>query len=145
MKPVLIVLGIVVVLCCAGGLISFFWIKGNVDSILAGATTFGNESTSAIATNWDPGALRDRADPSMTDTDIQSFCKTAREGLGKTTSFTGKADMKVESKTSSDTGTYTQVPYRADLTCEKGKALLRLELIKRGETWKILSIDVQPN
>ena len=145
MKPVLIILGIVLALCCAGGIGTIFWIKGNVDSILADATAFGNESTRAIATTWDARALRERAEPSMTDADIENFCKTIKEQFGNTTSFTGKAEISVESKTSTETGSYTKVPYRADLVCEKGKAVLRLELFKRGDIWKINSIDVRPN
>lgn len=145
MKPVLIILGIVAVLCCGGGIAAIFWIKGNVDSILAEATKFGDESTSAITTSWDAGALRDRADASMTTESIEEFCRKAREGLGNTKSFEGKAEISVQSKTSSSEGSYTEVPYKADLVCEKGNAVLRLALIKRGSTWKILSIDVQPN
>lgn len=148
MKPLLIGLGVVVVLCCAGGIGIFLWGKGAVDSFRGDAKAYGDQAVSAIATNWDVKELEDRAAPELISQvgkeALAAVCRPGRENYGPMRSFTGTTSMQIQAKSTTEGGTYSTIPYKAELECEKGKAQLDLMLIKRKDEFRILSINLSP-
>lgn len=149
MKTVLIIVGIVCVLCCGGAIGLFFVTKGAVDNVMKEARAFGDDSVTSITKTWDMNALKDRSAPellSQQPKELENVIAFGKEKLGPMQSFTGNVDLQIEAKSNSSQGSYATIPYKATITCEKGKATVDLELIKRNDKdgWKILSINVVP-
>lgn len=92
-------------------------------------------------------ALKERSAPellSQQPKELENVIAFGKENLGPMKSFEGNVDLKIEAKQSAGQKGYATIPYHATITCEKGKATVDIDLIKRDDKdgWKILNINV---
>ncbi|HRJ25906.1 MAG TPA: hypothetical protein PLO61_00175 [Fimbriimonadaceae bacterium] len=140
MKWVWIVVGAVVVVCGACGVGGYFLYtqgKGAWDE----AKKYGDESLVAIAKPWNARALIERAAPELIrqnpDGTLEQVVKQLQV-LGPMKSFTSSITA-FHAKSTTEAGTYLEAKYQADAVFEKGPGRITMTLIKRGESWKILT------
>jgi len=146
MKPLWIVLGAVVLLCCGGGLFLGSRIFMAAKNTVEGAIQYGDESLKAVASNWSAAELKTRMAKEVFDQNpegaIDNVAKVLGEGLGPIKSETLKSKvLGVEAKTDSTTGSFTIANYEAEAQFEKGKGKVTMELINRDGQWKILKFN----
>jgi hypothetical protein len=146
MKAIWIVLGLVLVLCCGGGIFFgskiFMAAKGTVE----GALEYGDASLKAVATRWEPADLKSRMAKEVFEQNpegaIDNVAKVLSDALGpiKAETLTSRISG-VEAKTSTETGSFTLAQYFAEAEFEKGKGEITMELIHRDGEWRILKFN----
>lgn len=145
MKTVFIVLGVILLLCCgSGGAVLFFTYRAGT-AVMSEAQSYGDESLNAICKTWDAAELERRAAKELIDQNppgtlagVVDKLKVLGPLQSLKSSVTG-----LEAKTSTEAGTYTLAKYSADCVFEKAPRIAELELIKRGDEWRILTINIR--
>ncbi len=140
MKWLWIILGIVFVVCCGGGALTFFLVYNGAKGVSDEAGKFGDASITAICTTWDANALKARAAQELIDQNpedaLDKVVQTLDNSLGPMKSFTSHI-TNINAK-SENGQSWVQVDMSAVGQFEKGQGELELTLLKRGDKWSIL-------
>ena len=146
MKPLWIVLGAVVLLCCGGGLFLGSRIFMAAKDTVEGSLQYGDESLKAVASNWSAAELKTRMAKEVFDQNpegaIDNVATVLKDALGPIKPETLKSKiLGVNAKTDTSTGSFTIANYEAEAEFEKGKGKVTMELINREGQWKILKFN----
>jgi hypothetical protein len=145
MKKFFIVLGsIFLALIILGALgIAFIAMRGN--ALDKESKAYADAAIPVIFTTWTDKALLDRASPefnqAITAVQVYRMFRELESKLGrlqKCEPAQGQALMGI----STQSGKTTSAEYTAKVQFEKGKATIRLVLVKHGDQWQILRFDV---
>lgn len=140
MKWLWITLGIIFVVCCGGGALTFFLVYNGAKGISDEAGKFADTSITAICTTWDVNALNSRAAPELTAQNppgtLENVVATLKESLGPMKSFTSHI-TNINAKNENGQS-WVEVQVSATGQFEKGPGELELTLLKRGDKWSIL-------
>jgi hypothetical protein len=143
-KAIWIVLGILGGLCllCGGGA-SLLFFKGKANADEAGS--FGDQTFKTIATSWNPTSFSQLADPQIAKENgpeaIPQLMQLLSSRLGPVKTFTSHlTGINSQANTS---GSYTLVDWNANATFEKSSGHVTMQLINRGQGWKVLKFDVE--
>ena len=146
MKPLWIVLGAVVLLCCGGGLFLGSRVFMAAKDTVEGSMQYGDESLKAVAASWSAAELKTRMSKEVFEQNpesaIDNVATVLKEALGPIKPETLKSKiLGVNAKTDSNTGSFTIANYEAEAQFEKGKGQVTMELINRDGQWKILKFN----
>jgi hypothetical protein len=145
MKTVLIVIGVLALLCCGGGLTALFFGWRAASNVMGEAQVYGDASLNAVCRTWDGAELERRAAPELIEQNPAGTLQNvvnALKPLGALQSLESKV-TGVEAKTETNVGSYTIATYYADCKFENGVADANLELLKRDDEWQILKFSVK--
>jgi len=145
-KPWIIALVAVVVLCCGGGgIVTFLLVRAGMD-VMADAKAYGDQSVTAICTNWDASALSSRATPELIaqnpDGTLEGIVQTMKV-VGPMKSIESSSIGGIEAKSATGGKPFTQAEYKATILCEKSKVDVKLTILKRDGKWEILNVNFQ--
>lgn len=111
------------------------------------AKTFGDQSVTAICTNWDASALSSRAAPELIaqnpEGTLENIVATMGPALGPLKSIESSSITGVEAKSATGTTSFMEANYSGVILCEKGKADVTMTILKRNDKWEILKINFQ--
>ncbi len=144
MKKFFIVLGsIFLALVVLGGIgIAFVAIRGT--ALDKESRAYADSAIPAIVTGWSEKEVLDRASPEFKKAvTIDQLDRLFRwvSGLGQLQKCEPAQGQAIMSATT-QSGKVTSGQYTAKATFEKGEASIKLELIKHGDQWQILSFHV---
>lgn len=149
MKAVWITLGVLAFLglACCGGM--FFLGKGVFQSVANAnddADRYSAQILPQIAQNWDYDVVQGVASPEFRDqvkeADLKAILSLYKEKLGAFKSVGEFTASNTQAK-SNNGDTMLIVTTNATAQFEKGAGSVRLEVIKRGEDWKLLAIEIE--
>jgi hypothetical protein len=146
MRRFLFILGMIslaVIVIVAAGLGVAFW-KGN--ALDAESKAFVDTLVPAIAANWDSKALLQHASTEFIESAppeklSEAFSQFSR--LGRMLNYEGSSgDSKMFYSTSA--GNTITAQYAAKARFENGEAMFQLSLVKRGQQWQVIRLNVSP-
>lgn len=148
-KTLLILCGVVLLLCLAGGGLMINFFKNQlIPEMESDAATFAENKISEISVTWSYDSLMMDAEPEMKlANDPQSITNMLNKmnmALGKLKSINGGAQLLSDTKVA-DKKAFGAV-YQGEGTFEKGKATVKIVLVRRveGGDWMIRQFDVTP-
>ena len=144
MKVLWIVLGVLLCLCliCGG---AGFWLYGKGKGAMNDVDQYAHESLVAIGAKWDAKEMEQRAAPEFGDQNgehaIPQLMDLLAQKLGPIKgTFTGNVTGYNLQNNNGVSATYAD--WNADVTFEKGKGSVSMQLINRNGKWQILKFDV---
>ncbi len=148
-KPTTVVLFVVaglVVLCCGGLLVTGVPAMQTAMKIVTAATEYGNETVTAVASEWNADELIKRSGGALKAKpkgEVEALVKAWREEYGAFKSGTGTVSG-VEAKTGTGSAPLMEVRYTNSAVFEKGKAQVELTLVQTGREgpWVVESFEV---
>ena len=145
MRTLFVVIGVLTVLCCCGGVGVLFFGYRAASQLMAEAQKYGDDSLRAIADSWDVKELERRADAQLTKQYSKAEMKSLVDKLKKLGSLRGVQSKvtNIEGMTSTEQETAFLASYTADCTFENGLGKAKLQLIKRGNEWRIRQFDLK--
>jgi stress response protein SCP2 len=144
MKKFFIALGVIFLVLVVLGAIGIGYIAFRGNTLDKEGKAYADAAIPAIVTSWDKKELLDRASPEfkrdVNDAQIdQLFHRFTVLGRFMTfDSATGQAFILATPQT----GKVVTADYQAKAYFEKGPAMIKLKLIKHGDQWQILTLNV---
>lgn len=149
MKTVWIVLGILAVLglaCCGGVLLFGKGIFNAVASANDDADRYSKQVFERVAAEWDVAVLSAEGSPEFKEQvpqeDLKKMFELLKSKLGKFKSVGEFSATNTQAKTTNGDSMIV-VTTNASAIFEKAPGQVTMEVIKRGETWKVLSFEVK--
>ena len=149
MKAVWITLGVLAFLglACCGGM--FFLGKGLFQSVASAnddADKYSAQILPQIGKAWDFDVVQGVASPEfkeqVKEADLKALLKIYKEKLGAFKSVGEFTASNTQARTNNG-DSFIVVTTNATAQFEKGSGAVTLDVIKRGEVWKLLAIEVK--
>lgn len=149
MKAVWIILGVLAALglACCGGM--FFLGKGVFDSVAKAndeADRYSAQLLTEVGKDWNISLLEKHASKEFREQvkkeDLQALLNLYKTKLGSVKSAGEFTASNIQAK-SIDGDNFVLVTTKSTAEFEKGPGKVQLEVIKRGEQWQLLSIEVE--
>jgi hypothetical protein len=144
MRKVLMILGAIFVALAAIAVlgVAIVAVKGN--GLDKESKQYADAAIRAIVSSWDIKEIQSRASPefkaAVTDDDLEKLLKMFRR-LGKLTTYNGakgQANMSI----TTHNGKVISAAYVASADFETGPAEIKLSLIKHGNQWQLLGVNI---
>jgi hypothetical protein len=139
MRKFFMIIGIVAVIAILGGGIGIFVLARNGAALDTASKAYTEDAVLAIAANWEPDELWKRASPHLrkiaTRDQLAGIFEAAKRALGPMQEYRGSKGQALIGFING--GKSISARYVATGDFQRGRANLRIGLIKQGDSWMI--------
>jgi hypothetical protein len=147
-KKVFVILGIIFLVLIVAGGIGIWYIAARGNTLDKESKAYANTAIPAIFTNWNKNEFASRSSPEFkqatTDDQLNPVWQRWTSGLGRLMTFDSPKGQALMSATTA-AGKRVTAEYDARAYFEKGDVIIRLKLIKHGDQWQILALNIAPS